>query len=174
MAHAHETADEYDDVYDIPTVSGGCMGAQRADHLVLRLNSLASALNARSAAGNWLGVVALHDEAISAASEAQASHPAIAGEINHVLGNAYYALGQYGTAIELHQTHAKIAQSAQDQVGFATAYSNLGSTYHRLGQFDDAIALVEKYRLVSSQADPGLQPLSLCVTIETLRAHTGR
>ena len=179
MARAHGTADEDDDFYDIPAVSDRRAEAQHADQLARRLNSLASALNARSAAGNWLGVVALHDEAILAASEAQASHPETAGEINHVLGNAYYALGQYGVAIELHHAHAKIAQSACDRVGFATAYSNLGSAHHMLGQFDSAIAVVEQYRLVESGPPvricfADLQPLCAYVTIETPRAHTGR
>ena len=131
------------------TRPGPAMAAQQAEDLAPRLNRLAFVLNERSTAGNWLGVVALRDEAISAASEARASHPDVAGEINHVLGNAYYALGQYGAAIQLHQAHAELAQSNGDRVGLAAAYSNLGNAYHSLGHFDDAIRLAEQYRLLS-------------------------
>ena len=55
------------------------------------------------------------------------------------LGNAYYSLGQYQTAIEYYQQSLDIAREIGDRFGEGASLGNLGVAYNSLGQYQTAI-----------------------------------
>ncbi|MDB9309792.1 tetratricopeptide repeat protein, partial [Aphanizomenon sp. CS-733/32] len=56
------------------------------------------------------------------------------------LGNAYYSLGQYQTAIAFYQQSLDIKKEIGDIQGESISLNNLGNAYDSLGQYERAIA----------------------------------
>ena len=54
------------------------------------------------------------------------------------LGNTYYLLGDFESAIECHNQRLKIAKEYGDRAAERRAYSNLGNSYIFQGKFNEA------------------------------------
>lgn len=59
------------------------------------------------------------------------------------LGNTYYLLGDFQSAIEYHQERLRIAREFGDKAAERRANSNLGNSHIFLGQFE---AAAENYK----------------------------
>ena len=89
-------------------------------------------------AGDWLGVVALEQEALALARELRGTDPGLASMIHSVLGNGYLGTGDYARARELHEQARAICEALGDRAGVAKACCNLGLCYKRTGDYGRA------------------------------------
>ena len=102
------------------------------ERLVHRMDELQTAYD-------WRGIAALESAAMALARDLRLAHPAAAGAIHSMLGNAYDSLGDFSRAIEYHTQDLAIAREVGDRAGEGSAYGNLGSAYKSLGDFSRAI-----------------------------------
>ena len=73
------------------------------------------------------------------------------GRADAQLGNDYYGLGNFQTAIEHHEQHLKISKEVGDRAGKGAAYGNLGNAYNSLGNFQKAIDYLERNLKISRE-----------------------
>ena len=98
------------------------------ERLVNRMDELLTA-------EDWRGIAALESAAMALARDLRLAHPAAAGAIHSMLGNAYQSLGDSSRAIEYHTQHLAIAREVGDRAGEGRAYGSLGNAYRSLGTF---------------------------------------
>ena len=61
------------------------------------------------------------------------------GRAQENMGNAYYKIGQYSSAIECYSKHLEIAEELGDKGGVGRAHGNLGCAYDNIRQHQNAI-----------------------------------
>jgi len=108
-------------------------------------------LNELANAGDWVGVVALEDEALALVREIRREHPANAGAIYGVLGKGFRNVGQYARALTLHEQNKSICEELGDRAGVAEACGNLGNCYYSTGDYGRALALHEQNKSICEE-----------------------
>ncbi|MEO8890032.1 MAG: CHAT domain-containing tetratricopeptide repeat protein [Coleofasciculaceae cyanobacterium] len=67
------------------------------------------------------------------------------------LGNAYYSLGDYATAIDYQQQSLAIAQEIKDRLGEGQSLGNLGVAFYSLGDYGKAIEYQQQYLAIARE-----------------------
>ena len=99
-------------------------------------------------ADDWLGVVALEQEALALVREKGGEHPRLVSAMNSMLGLGFAGTGNYVRALEFHEKGKAMCEALGDRAGVAKECSNIGNCYHSMLDYGRARELHEQDRAI--------------------------
>ena len=78
-------------------------------------------------ADDWLGVVALEQEALALARELRGADPGLAGKVHGILGLGFESTGDYGRARDMYEQHRAISEALGDRAGVQAGGTGAGA-----------------------------------------------
>ncbi|WP_009633852.1 CHAT domain-containing protein [Synechocystis sp. PCC 7509] len=96
------------------------------------------------------------------------------GQILNAIGNVYYDLGEYDSALDYYQQALTLRYSVGDRYGVARTQNNLGRTYNKLGKPSQALEFYQQALNLSNSLGDEFTKVNTRNSLGLIYAETGK